>query len=217
MKRPVIVIGAGGHATVVADALLASGAELIGFTDTNPALRGELRCGRPILGGDDILAAYSPEAIALANGIGNIRPNCDDSVRVRAQLNLESRGWHFVNVRHPSAVISPFAQLGDSCQVLAGAVVQVNASLGKGSIVNAGAVVEHDVRLGDWTHVAPRAVVCGDVSIGTGSHVGAGSVVRQGVHLGAHILVGIGAAVVKDQATPAVLAGVPARVMDQET
>jgi sugar O-acyltransferase (sialic acid O-acetyltransferase NeuD family) len=217
MNRPVIVIGAGGHATVVADALLASGADLLGFTDSDPALHGRLRCGHPILGGDDVLDAYAPERIVLANGIGGVRANTDSSLRVRMQLGLEAKGWQFVTVRHPSAVVSAFAHLGDSCQILAGAVVQANASLGKASIVNTGAIIEHDVHLGDWVHVAPRAVVCGDASIGAGTHVGAGSVIRHGVSLGADVLVGAGAAVVKDQAAPAVLAGVPARVLDQKT
>lgn len=216
MSLPVIIIGAGGHATVVADALLASGIEVLGFTDPTPALRGELRCGLPILGDDDILAGHDPVAVRLANGIGGTRANDATSLRVRVQIELESQGWHFVAVRHPAAIVSSFARLGEACQVLAGAVVQANAYVGKGAIINTGAVVEHDVVLADWAHIAPRAVVCGDANIGAGSHVGAGAVVRQGVNLGAGVVVGIGAAVVKDQATPAVLAGVPARVREQE-
>lgn len=217
MSLPVIIIGAGGHATVVADALLASGLEVLGFTDPAIGLRGELRCGLPILGDDGILAGYDPTAVGLANGIGSTRANDAASLRVRVQIDMESRGWRFVTVRHPTAIVSPFARLGEACQIMASAVIQPNASVGKGSIVNTAAVVEHNVSLADWTHIAPRAVVCGDAHIGAGSHVGAGAVVRQGVRLGAGVVVGIGAAVVKDQFAVAILAGVPARTLDRKT
>ncbi len=217
MSFPVIVIGAGGHATVVADALLASGVEVLGFTDPLPALGGERRCGLPILGDDGILAEHDPAAVRLANGIGSTRANDATSLRVRVQTHLESRGWRFVTVCHPAAIVSPFAQLGEACQIMAGAVVQPNASVGKGAIVNTGAVVEHDVSLADWTHVAPRAVVCGDARVGPGCHIGAGAVIRHSVSLGADVVVGIGAAVVKDQSAAAILAGVPARKLDRKT
>ena len=57
MTRPVIVIGAGGHAAVVADALLAGGAVVLGFTDPQPARRGSMLCGLPVLGDDVELGA----------------------------------------------------------------------------------------------------------------------------------------------------------------
>ncbi|MDM4767509.1 acetyltransferase [Pelomonas sp. SE-A7] len=216
MSQPaVIVIGAGGHAAVVGDALLAGGARLLGFTDMNSAVHGSTLCGRPVLGGDEVLNEYDPAEVMLANGLGSLGHE-DRPLRQRVQEALEARGWRFCRVVHPAAIVSPFAQLASSAQVLAGAVVQPRASVGVGVIVNTRAVVEHDVRLGDWCHVAPGAVVCGDVSLGAGSHVGAGAVVRQGVKLGEQVLVGAGATVVGNFAGPCVLTGVPARPMESK-
>ena len=211
---PIIVIGAGGHAAVLADALLAAGASVLGFTDPRPEIAGTRLCGLPVLGGDEVLQGYSPEAAHLVNGIGGVRPHV---LRRTVQQRLESQGWHFVGVRHPSAIVSPFAQVSDTVQLLARCVVQAHARLGEGSIVNTAAVVEHDVQLGEFVHVAPGAIVCGAVRVGQESHVGAGAVLRQGVSVGPWTLVAAGAVVVKDFEGKGSLVGVPARQAMQAT
>ena len=207
MSLPIVIIGAGGHAAVVADALLAVGAEVIGFTSRDAPERPP-QCGLPILGDDCVLERWRPEQIRLVNGVGSIDTS---GIRRLVQERLEAQGWHFIGVRHPAATVSPYAVLADGVQLLAHSVVQSGARVGRGCIVNTGAIVEHDVILDDWVHIAPRAVVCGDAVVGTHSHVGAGAVVRQGVRLGARTLIGVGAAVVKDFAGDGCLLGVPAR------
>ena len=208
MSLPVIIVGSGGHAAVVADALLAADVRVLGFVDSDPARHGQTICGLPVLGSDAVLDGHRPGAALLANGIGGVRA---EGLRRPLQERLESRGWEFASVRHPSAIVSPFAQLGAGSQLLAGAIVQANARVGKGSIVNTAAVIEHDVELGEFVHVAPRALLCGSVAVGSGSHVGAGAVVRQHVRLGERTMVGAGAVVVCDFPPGCTLVGVPAR------
>jgi len=41
VSLPVIIVGSGGHAAVVADALLAADVRVLGFVDTDPARIGE--------------------------------------------------------------------------------------------------------------------------------------------------------------------------------
>jgi sugar O-acyltransferase (sialic acid O-acetyltransferase NeuD family) len=211
MTLPIIVIGAGGHAAVVADALLAAGETVLGCTDADRSRHGSRLCGLPVLGDDEsVLAAHAPSRTRLANGIGGVR---DTALRRRVQQRLQGQGWQFVGVRHPSAIVSPFARVGESVQLLAGCVVQAGAELGAGCIVNTAAVVEHDCRLGEQVHVAPRALLCGGVEIGARSHVGAGAVVRQGLRLGDDTLIGAGAVVLRDFAGAGTVVGVPARVL----
>lgn len=208
MKPPILIIGAGGHASVVADALLAVGEKLLGFLDTDPVRHGSAVCGLPVLGDDRVLERYEPNAIRLVNGIGGTH---DTSARRAVQQRIEECGWRFASVCHPSAVVSRFARVDESAQLLAASVIQANASIARGCIVNTAAVVEHGVWLDTWVHVAPRAVVCGDVSIGASSHIGAGAIVRQGVRLGEHTVVGAGAVVVRSFDGGGLLVGVPAR------
>lgn len=211
MSPSIIVIGAGGHAAVVADALLAAGRKVLGFTDSDRSLWGQARCGLPVLGDDGVLKEQSPTSVVLGNGIGGVGRRQGDALRKTVQERLEADGWCFVTVVHPKAVVSPFARVGAGAQLLAGSIVQAGADVGLGCIVNTAAVVEHDVILGDWVHVAPRALVCGNVVVGSGTHVGAGAIVRQGLRIGVDTLIGAGAVVVRDIPGSSLVMGVPAR------
>jgi len=208
MNRRYIVIGAGGHAAVLVDALLAAGSEVLALTDADPAQVGREVCGRPVIGDDSALARFDSRDVSLTNGVGSVG---DCTLRRQVQTRLESRGWKFGTVRHPSAVVSPFARVATGAQLLAGSIIQVRASVANGCIVNTRAVVEHDVTLGDFTHVAPGAVICGDVRVGAFCHVGAGAVIRQGISIGDGTVMGAGAVVVEHHAGGGVLLGVPAR------
>lgn len=211
MSAPVIIVGAGGHGRVLADALLAAGRTVAGFVDASPALHGSTIMGLPVLGDDHRLAAGDHPEADLVNGVGG---PVGGKVRREVQLRLEGAGRRFAGVIHPSAIVSPWAEVDPGAQVLARAVVQAGATVGPGCIVNTGAIIEHDCRLEPFVHVAPGAVLCGGVRVGASSHVGAGSVVRQGVTLGAAVVTGAGAVVVDDCLDPAVLTGLPARRRD---
>ena len=67
---PVIVLGAGGHARVLIDALLLNSVKLLGMTDVNHQSQSLL--GVSYLGGDDVIEKYSPSEINLVNGIGSV-------------------------------------------------------------------------------------------------------------------------------------------------
>jgi len=206
--RPVVIVGAGGHGQVVADALQAAGRRVLGYVEpTLPA--GATVAGLPVLGDDDWLSLDG--GYDLANGLGGTGAAAERGRRRAVQARLEAAGFRFVEVRHPAAVISPAAQLGPGVQLLARSVVQTGARLGAGVIVNTGAVVEHGCRVGDFSHCATGAILCGDVVLGEDVHVGAGAVLRQGVALEDGAVVGAGAVVLEPGAGPGPLVGVPAR------
>lgn len=208
MHARVIIVGAGGHAAVVADALLAGAHPVLGFVDAEPSRHGGRVCGLPILGGDDVLAEYDQDTVRLANGVGGTR---GEGLRSKVQGRFEALGWQFVGLRHPSAIVSPFAEVDPCAQLMAASVVQPGAVVGKGCIVNTGAVIEHDVELGTFVHVACNATLCGGVRVGANSHIGAAAVVRQRISLGPETVVGAGSVVVRDFAGCGLLMGVPAR------
>lgn len=207
----VIVVGAGGHARVVADALLAAGRTVLGFTDREARLHGSHVLGLPVLGDDSVLALHDRQNVELALGLGTVGVAQDTLLRRRLQQTLQGQGWRMALVRHPSATVSAFAQVQPGAQLLAACVVQAGAYIGEGCIVNTAAVVEHDSSVGDYTHVAPRALLCGQVVVGACSHIGAAAVVRQGLQLGEQTVVAAGAVVVQNCDGHALLVGVPAK------
>ena len=205
MSGRLVIIGAGGHARVVADALLASGRIVGGFVDADSKRWGESMMGLPILGDDGVLDAPEWRDQILVNAVGL------GQLRIEVQRRLEAAGRVFTGARHPQATVSAFSTLDETVQIFARAVVQPGVRASQGCIINTGAIVEHDCDLGAFTHCAPGSVLCGGVKTGHRVHIGAGAVVRENITLGAGIIVGAGAAVVRDHTGPGMLTGVPAR------
>ena len=203
-----ILIGAGGHARVVADAMRAAGTKLsaVASLDQQPGT-GALE-GLERLAGDDAVLALGARDVTLVNGIGSTG---DAATRRKVFEKFRAAGYKFATLLHPSAVIGAHVVLGEGAQVMAGAIVQTGVRLGANCIINTGATVDHDCRIGEHTHVAPRACLAGDVVVGDGSHIGAAAVVIQGRSIGAGTIVGAGAVVIDNIPDGAVVAGAPAR------
>jgi sugar O-acyltransferase (sialic acid O-acetyltransferase NeuD family) len=211
MTKPVFVIGSGGHARVCADALLAAGRKVDGFLENDPQRIGVNLLGIPILDEKKSLERSGRDQIELVLGIGGAGDAASFISRAQIALRLSKDGWRLAGIRHPAAVISPFARIAEDAQVMARAVIQPLANIGSGCIVNTAAVVEHDSIVGEGCHISIGAVLCGAVEIGCQVHVGAGSVIRQGLRIGDNVIIGAGATVVCDQHYPAILVGNPAR------
>lgn len=206
--RPVVVVGAGGHGQVLADALQSAGQSVLGYVEPG-ASAGTLVAGLPVLGGDDWLSLDG--GYDLVNGLGGTGRAEGRGRRRAVQQALEAVGFRFTGVRHPSALVSPRARIEPDAQLLARCVVQTGARIGAGVIINTGAIVEHGCRIGAFSHCATGAILCGEVAVGEDSHIGAGAVIRQGVALEDGVVVGAGAVVLGGEPGDGPLLGVPAR------
>ncbi|MBI4513599.1 MAG: NeuD/PglB/VioB family sugar acetyltransferase [Gemmatimonadetes bacterium] len=208
-----VVLGGGGHARVVIDAIQASGeATTVAILDADRSRWGTELQGVPITGGDDQLAAVLASGVThFVVGIGSVR---DTGPRRRLFERASACGLTALLVRHPSAVSSPWARMGGGSVLLANAVVNAGATVGENVIVNTGAIVEHDCLIGDHVHIATGARLASGVRVGMGAHVGAGAVVRQQIVIGEEAVVGAGAVVVRDVAPRTVVVGVPARPLE---
>ena len=195
MAKPVIVLGGGGHAKVLIDALQLSGINILGIID--PQLKaGDLGfASLPILGDDQAVSRYSPDEIELVNGIGSLPGN---DIRAKLFSDYSDKGYSFATVVHPSAIVSKSCLMQDGSQIMARCVLQPGAIIGKNTIINTGAIVEHDCEIGANNHLAPGVVLSGGVHTGENVHIGTGAVIIQNVNIGENSVVGAGAAVTKD-------------------
>ena len=207
MNLPVIVLGAGGHAKVVVDALIACSANVIGITDADPSKAGRTVLGVRVIGGDDAVRTYSPSDVALINGVGSIGQT---GARRTLFDKFKHLGYSFATVVHPSATIASSARLGEGAQVMAGGVIQPDCTIGVNTIINTNASIDHDCVIGAHVHVAPGVTLSGGVRVGDNVHIGSGSTVLQGVTLGADCIVGAGSVVLAAIPPGHKVAGVPA-------
>lgn len=208
MSLPIIILGAGGHAKVMIDALLASSAVIAGVVDPDLTLTGTNILGVPVLGGDDVVNKFPPSQVQLVNGLGSV------GLPVKRQQLFErfkGLGYNFATVVHPSAVVASDVVLGEGAQVMAGAVIQPGCRIGLNSIVNTRASVDHDCIIGDHVHIAPGVTLSGGIAVGTCSHIGTGATVIQGISIGNGGLVAAGSVVTRDISDGLMVRGVPAR------
>jgi sugar O-acyltransferase (sialic acid O-acetyltransferase NeuD family) len=211
MSIEILIIGAGGHGRVLADALRAACHLVIGFLDPDPALQQTLIDGVPVLGDDELLENYSPETVYLANGIGS---TSSTTYRTSVYERLTAAGYRFETVIHPSVTVATSVEMACGVQIMAGAVVQPGCSFGENTIINTGVIVDHDCIIGKNCHVAPGAILSGDVHVGDGCHIGVGARIIQGIDVGSNSMLAAGAVVIQDVPSGARVSGMPARLME---
>jgi UDP-perosamine 4-acetyltransferase len=197
----VLVLGTGGHARVCVEVLRASGHEVAGCVGHSPA--GRLNAD--YLGEDDALPHLAQHATDAFVAIG------DNSLRQQLVERARSNGLRLVSAVHPSAVLSPTAEIGPNVVAMAGVVLNAYARVDVGAIINTGASVDHDCHVGAFAHVAPGVRLAGNVTVGEGAFIGVGAAVIPGRQIGAWATVGAGAAVIRDVLPGDVVTGVPAR------
>ncbi len=204
----VLILGAGGHGQVVANALLAmqaAGSPIapIGYVDDDASAQGSVRLGLPVLGGRADLPRIEHDGVIV--GVG------DNALRRALFVELCGAGETIVTAVHPTAVISAGATLGRGTVVCAQAVVGTDVHVGDNVVVNALALLGHHTVVADHVHIGPGAHLGGEIAVGEGVLVGLGANVMSRRHLGAWCSVGAGALVDKAVAPATVVVGVPAR------
>ena len=211
--QSMVIIGAGGHAQVVADILLrahetGTNYQPIGFLDDDTALANTVIMGLPVLGTIAQFDEFDHDAVIVAIGDNRIRADMFETMR--------ARGARFVNAVHPAAVLAPDVFLGEGVMICAGVVVNTGTVTGDNVILNTGCTVDHHNHIGNHAHIAPGVHLGGDVTIGEGTLVGIGASVIPQRTVGAWSVIGAGSVVTKDIPAHATAAGVPARVIRRE-
>ena len=208
----VLILGAGGHAQVVADILLRAreaGQKItpIGYLDDDTDLHGKMLLDLPVLGDTSLLGRIPHEAAIIA--IGN------NQIRRRLAEHFFLAGETFIIARHPASVTAPDVRIGPGTMICAGAIVNTGSVIGAHVILNTGCTVDHHSVVGDYVHVAPGGHIVGEVVIEEGALIGIGATIAPRLSVGAWATVGAGAVVTKSVPHGVTVVGVPARPLQK--
>ncbi len=149
---------------------------------------------RPEEGECYLLGPTTPERAALAREID------------------ERHGLAYCTMVHPTAYVSPLAQLGQGVFVGARSVIASGARLAEHVFINRGVTIGHDTRIGAFSRVQAGANLGGLSTLGRGVTIGLGATLIERLALGDGVTVGAGSVLLQDLPAGVVAAGVPARV-----
>lgn len=203
----IVIAGASGFGKEVLDILRHEpNNDIVGFIDKDEKLFGSKINGVPVLGDDAILAKLHSEGVsAVVVAIG------DHRIRRRLFDLALDYGYELINVIHPSAYISRYAELGRGVIIYAGVVINTNVRIGDNVLLNSGATIGHDTKIGGDVNINPGANIAGRVLIKRGAYIGIGASISENLTIGEGSVVGAGSVVVRDVPDNVVATGVPAR------
>jgi len=194
------IIGASGHAKVVADILKLINQPVLGVWDDNEQLETFLTF--PINGSLKQFKAELGTKAIITIGNNNIRK------AVAGQLNSE-----FGQAIHPACTIAVSVQVAEGTVAMANVTVNADAVIGKHVILNTNCSVDHDCKIGDFVHISPQAGLAGNVEVGEGTHIGIGASIIQGITIGKWATIGAGTVVIRDVPDYAVVVGNPGKII----
>lgn len=213
--RPIILYGAselGRDVASMAPALRAAGGpELRGFLDDRSAVHGAQVLGLPVLGGGEWLDGPEGREVEVVITIG------DPRVRRRIAERLAAKGVRFATVVHPTAVLTPWVEVGEGTIVMAGCTFTADVRVGRHVVLNPNCTLAHDVVVGDYAYLSPSCDLAGHAEVGEGCHLGTGAVIIPSRRVGARAVLGAGAVVTRDVPADVTAVGVPARVLRKTT
>lgn len=193
--KKIIMIGAGGHAKVLAECLQLNGQSIYAVVSPEAGIDTAFFGDVVHFQSDMEVLSLRSNDIWLVNGIGSL-PN--NNSRMRVYNFYKKKGFNFVTLIHPSALISQSAILKEGTQVLANALINTCSSVGENSIVNTNSTIDHDCIIENDCHIAPGVTISGNVYIGKNTHLGTGSQVINSVTIGENCIIGSGSTITKN-------------------
>lgn len=197
MGNRIAIIGAGGHASVLADlSKLISDVPYVVINDEE----GLVKIDNSYVNRTSYKNEYE-----FIIGIG------DNLVRQRFQKELLKEGFNITTLVHPSAVIASSVEIKQGSCVIAGAIINNDVLIGEGCIINTKVSIDHHSSIGNYTHVAPGATIAGQCNIGKRCLIGVGASLKNGVTIVDDVIIGAGGVVIEDILEPGTYVGVPVK------
>ena len=206
LHRKAFLLGAGGHAKMVIEAIRTqNNLEII------CCLASDAGCGKTLLGvpiqeeSRELLVEFQSRGFVGFVAVG------DNRLRKRLFNQLQDLGLELPSAIANSAYVSSSATIGQGTVVMPGAIIGADAIVGNGCILNCGCSIDHDNRVNDFVHIGPGSHLAGNVRVKEGAFLGVGTSVIPERTIGAWTIVGAGAVVLGNVPPNEVWVGCPAR------
>lgn len=158
MIKSLFIVGAGGHAKVVAELVQEMpDFRLSGFYDDAVTIGTELFPGLPVLGKTSDIPKTFDDFFVVAIGNNVIRQQWFETLRMRGKA---------ASLVHPKAIVSCGAIIGEGSVVLPGAVISFGAHIGCNSIIGSLCHIDHETFIGDHVYLRASTIIGSNSRIG---------------------------------------------------
>ena len=206
MKRPLILIGGGGHCKSVIEVAESVGYEIKGILDMPDEVGKEVLPGHKVIGTDDEIPQYVEECDFIIT-VGFIK---NPALRIKLYNKVKEAGGKMATVIASTAHVSKYSTIGEGTVVMHQAFVNAGAHIGANCIINTFCNIEHDAQIGDQCHISTGTMVNGDCKVGDRCFIGSQSVLSNGIAIGDDIIVGAASFVRKSISAKGIYSGNPA-------
>lgn len=195
--------GAGRESKEIAE-LIGDWEELVFIDDafSNDFFKGIRR-----LNHDEFVSEYSNADAEIVISLG------EPELKVKIYEKLDREGYHFANLIHPSATISPSSKLGQGLILKPHALISSDAVVGNNVSIEENGIVGHDSVVEDHCQISANVVIAGGCHIGRATYIGLSVPIKQGSNIGANTIIGMGSVVLRDIPDNVIAMGNPARPM----
>lgn len=211
---PLLLVGASGLASEVAECARRVGRKVLGCFDDDPTRAGELLPGGvTVIGDTTALLRAAPPAGHPAQVVVTIGPS---RVRRRVVERLRAAGLgeeRFARLVDPQTVVPAGSSVGPGTVLLGGIVITAPIDIGSHVVVMPHVTLTHDDVIEDFATIAAGVNLGGGVRVAEEAYLGMGSSVRQHLTVGRGSVLGMGAVLLDDLPEGATWAGVPARAL----
>ena len=206
MKRPLILIGGGGHCKSVIEVAESADYEIKGILDMPDEVGKEVLPGHKVIGTDDEIPQYVEECDFIIT-VGFIK---NPALRIKLYNKVKAAGGRLATIIASTAHVSKYAELGEGTVIMHHAFVNAGAKIGDNCIINTFVNIEHDAEVGNQCHISTGTMVNGECKIGENCFIGSQSVCANCIDIASDIIVGAGSVVRKSIRVKGIYAGNPA-------
>jgi len=181
--KQVIIVGSGGHAAELRDYINHNNKarpdeyiQVYGFIDDNEATYKHYGFSEPFLG--------SIKEHKVQNGVKYLMGIANLDYRQAIIEKLQGEGAEFIGLIHPTAIISPSAEIHPTTVISHNASVGAKAKIGAFNMLNSRCTIGHDSVIGEFNFISPQAAISGNTKIGNGNLVGTNACTIPGMSIG---------------------------------
>ena len=186
-KKPLILVGGGGHCKSVIDVAESAGYTILGILD-KPEEVGKQVLAYKVIGTDDDIPKYV-DKVEFVITVGQIKSS---SLRRKIAERIEKSGGKYATIIASDATVSEYATIGEGTVIMHKCVVNADAKIGRNCIVNTMANIEHEVEIGDFCHISTGVMVNGMTKVGNDTFVGSGAVLFNCIEIASNSIVPAG-------------------------